>query len=447
MADNSGGVFARMLTAATKVRQNEVAATVLSFAMVFLVMAAYFLLRPVRDAMASDWTREEIGVLWTLTFFLSLAAVIVYGGIISRIPFGRVVPSVYAFFAVTFLGFYANSLFGGDAEIVRQAFYVWVSLFALFNTSVFWSFMSGLFNREQAPRLFGVIAVGASTGAIAGPAITTFFADSIGALNLMPVAAAMLLAVLPIVGYLERLKVTVLGNAGLEADLSKHQRLGRNPFSGIEIFFRDPFMRMIGLFIFLYVLMGTVFYQELREALAPFELDRRAQIQSGIDLAVNSLAILTALFLTGRVATRFGMAATLAVIPLLLAGGWLIVAAAPLLPVLVGLQIARRAGNYAVTRPGREMLFTIVDPEARYKAKPVVDIVIYRGGDAINVWFYNFLTASWGLGLGLAGVAVIAAVLSVVWALTGVYLGRAYDAKNEVGAGMTGAQDRTGHQR
>jgi len=148
-----------------------------------------------------------------------------------------------------------------------------------------------------------------------------------------------------------------------------------------------------------------------------------------MDLAVNTIAVLTATFVTGRIATRFGMATTLALVPLLLAGGWLIVAAAPLLPVLIGLQVARRAGNYAVTRPGREMLFTIVDPETRFKAKPVVDIVVYRGGDVVNVWFYNWLTAAWGLGLTLTGVALIAAALSVVWALVGAKLGRRFDAE------------------
>lgn len=431
MTKENNGPVARILKAAAKVEPNEIRATVLSFAMVFVLMAAYFMLRPVRDAMASDWSREEVGVLWTLTFFLSLLAVIVYGGIISRIPFHRVVPSVYAFFSLTFLAFYANTVVGSDAEIVRQAFYVWVSLFALFNTSVFWSFMSGLFNREQAPRLFSIVAVGASLGAVAGPTVATFFGDNIGAINLMPIAALMLLVPLPIIARLEKLKVTELGNSELQADLSSQQKLGKNPFSGIGLFLANPYLLAIGLFIFLYVLMGTIFYQELREALRVFELDQRVQIQSAMDLAVNTIAVLTATFVTGRITTRLGMATTLALIPLLLAGGWLIVAAAPLLPVLIGLQVARRAGNYSVTRPGREMLFTIVDPETRYKAKPVVDVVVYRGGDVVNVWFYNFLTGAWGLGLGLSGVAAIAALLSVVWAFTGVYLGRLYNAKDK----------------
>lgn len=434
MANAEGGPIARIVRAATRVEAHEIRATVLSFLFVFLVMAAYYLLRPLRDAMASDWTREEVGVLWTLSFFVSLVAVVLYGGIIARIRFSRVVPNVYAFFALTFLGFYAFAAAGNDSALVRQSFYIWVSLFSLFNTSVFWSFASGTFSKEQSRRLFGVIAVGASLGAIAGPAITTFFADNIGAINLMPIAALMLFATLPIVARLEALKVGELGNAGLEADLSRQQALARNPFSGIGLFFSNSLLRGIGLFIFLYVLMNTIFYQELREALQPFELERRTQIQSGIDLAVNSLAIVTGMLLTGRLATRLGVAATLALVPVLLAGGWLFLAAMPLLSVTIGLQIARRAGNYAITRPAREMLFTMVDAETRYKAKPVVDIVIYRGGDVVNVWFYNFLTAGWGLGMTLSGVAVVAAALSLVWAGIGYRLGRRFDNDDNAAA-------------
>ncbi|MDH4073320.1 MAG: MFS transporter [Gammaproteobacteria bacterium] len=434
MESEEGGPVARILRAVSRVEANEIRATVLSFLFVFLVMAAYYLLRPLRDAMASDWSREEVGVLWTLSFFVSLVAVIFYGGIISRIRFSRVVPSVYAFFALTFLGFYAVAVVGNDGELIRQSFYIWVSLFSLFNTSVFWSFASGTFTKEQSRRLFGVIAVGASLGAIAGPAITTFFADTMGAINLMPIAALMLVATLPIAARLETLKSGELGNAGLEADLTRQQELARNPFSGIGLFFSHSLLRGIGLFIFLYVLMNTIFYQELREALQPFELDQRTRIQSGIDLAVNSLAILTGMLLTGRLATRLGVATTLALVPVLLAGGWLVLAAMPLLSVTVGLQIARRAGNYAITRPAREMLFTMVDSETRYKAKPVVDIVIYRGGDVVNVWFYNFLTASWGLGMTLSGVAVIAAVLSLVWAGVGYRLGKRFDSDDNAAA-------------
>ena len=161
-----------------------------------------------------------------------------------------------------------------------------------------------------------------------------------------------------------------------------------------------------------------------------FDREVRTQIWGGIDLAVNSLALVTALFATGRLATRVGMPATLALIPVMMVGGWLVVALSPVLAVLIGLQVTRRAGNYAITRPGREMLFTAVDTDTRFKAKPVIDIVVYRGGDVLTAWAYTALTAT--LGLGLAGVAAIAAGVAAIWAAAAIFLGRAYDRGGEL---------------
>jgi len=425
MSEEAGSPLARILRATSKIEPNEIRATVVSFLFVFTLMAAYFIIRPVRDAMASDWTRAETSFLWTLTFFFSIVGVSLYGYIISRVRFSRVVPGVYVFFAASFGAFYFGSRLVPDPTLVDKSFYVWLSVFSLFHVSVFWSFMSGLFSREQAPRLFAVIASGASIGAIVGPAIPTFFADDIGVMNLMLISAAMLLIPVPMIRTLEQLKDTELGNADLEADLSQAKRLGRNPFSGFKLFVTNPYLLAIGVFILMYVTMSTFVYMELREFLSPYERAERTQIQASIDLAVNSLAIVTALFATGRLATRFGMATTLALIPIMMVGGWLVVALVPLLAVVIGLQIARRAGNYAVTKPGREMLFTLVDDETRYKAKPVIDIVVYRGGDMVTAWFHTILKDIFALSL--TGVAVIAAVIAGVWALAGIYLGRTYN--------------------
>ncbi len=172
--------------------------------------------------------------------------------------------------------------------------------------------------------------------------------------------------------------------------------------------------------------------------LAPFERAERTVINARIDLAVNVLAILTALFFTGRIASRFGVATLLAAIPFMMVGGWLVVAAVPLLAVMIGLQIARRAGNYAVTKPGREMLFTIVSDDERYKAKPVIDICVYRGGDMLTAWFHTGLKEI--LLLGSSGVAVVAAVIAGVWAIAGIYLGRTYQrAANQDTADVSAA--------
>ena len=415
----------RLVRAATRIEAHELQATALSFAFVFVLMTAYFILRPVRDSLSSDWSDAQLSALWTSTFFISVLAVSIYGAVISRVRFRVIVPGVYAFFAATFVAFYVAGRTLGDSDLVNRAYYVWLSVFSLYHLSVFWTFMSGLYNKEQAKRLFAIIAMGASAGAIVGPSIPTFFADKIGNLNLLLIAAVLLMLPIAFIYRLEQLRISDLGNEDVQADLSGDPKLSRNPFSGFTTFISNPYLLAIGLFIVLYVVMNTFIYFELRKMLGDFDREVRTQIWGGIDLAVNSIAFVIALFATGRLATRFGMPTTLALIPLLMVGGWAIVALSPVLAVLAGLQIARRAGNYAITRPGREMLFTAVDADTRFKAKPVIDIVVYRGGDMLTAWFYTLLTTTFALGT--AGIAAVAAVIAGVWAGAGIFLGRKYD--------------------
>jgi AAA family ATP:ADP antiporter len=428
MTKASNGPLSRILRAVSRVEPHEVRATAFSFLFVFTLMAAYFIVRPLRDAMASDWSRTETSFLWTLTFFASVIGVMIYGFVISRVRFSRVVPGVYLFFAISFVLFYAGSSLMTDPTLVDKAFYVWLSVFSLFHVSVFWSFMSGMYNSGQAKRLFAVIATGASVGAMVGPIIPGFFVESIGEMNLLLITAALQLVPVALVPQLEQLKVTNLGNEGRTADLSEAKRLARNPFSGFVAFVRNPYLLAIGLFIVMYVTMSTFVYMELREMLAAFERPERTAINARIDFAVNFLAILTALTVTGRIASRFGVGVVLAAIPVMMVAGWLVVAAIPLLAVMIGLQIARRSGNYAVTKPGREMLFTVVSDDERYKAKPVIDICVYRGGDMVTAWFHTGLKEI--LALSSSGVAVIAAVIAGAWAITGFYLGRQYEEES-----------------
>ena len=409
MSEQRGGI-ARYIKAATKVEQNELTATLLSFAFVFVLMTAYFILRPVRDSLSSDWTDEQLSWLWTSTFFVSVIAVSIYGAVISRIRMRVIVPSMYAFFAISFVGFYIAGRTLGDNDLVNRAYYVWLSVFSLYHLSVFWTFMSGLYNKEQAKRLFAIIAMGATAGAIAGPAIAALFADRIGNLNLLLIAAVLLMLPLAIIGRLEQLRISDLGNEDAQTDLAGGRELSANPFSGFKTFISNPYLLAIGLFILLYVVMNTFIYFELRKMMGDFDREMRTQIWAGIDLAVNSLTFVVGLFVTGRLATRVGMPTTLALIPVFMVGGWVVVALSPVLAVLAGLQIVRRAGNYAITRPGREMLFTAVDADTRYKAKPVIDVVVYRGGDMVTAWFYTALTT--GMAMGTAGVAAMAAVVA-----------------------------------
>ena len=412
------------LKTASKVKDQEVKAVIFSFLFVVVLMSAYYILRPVRDAMASDWTDAEVSWLWTLNFFISTAIVALYGVMVSKFRFRLLVPTMYGIFAISFIIFYALGSVFEDRTVIDKSFYVWVSVFSLFHISVFWTFMSELFSKEQSGRLFGIIAVGASVGGLIGPSITAFFSVSLGTDNLMLVASIMLLIPIPIIFYLQSLKSKELNNEVLDIPIS-NQSIGGNPLAGFKMFFSNPYLLSIGLFIFLYTGISSFVYFELKNLLSDFSRSERSVIWAQMDLAVNILAISTGLFATGRIVTKFGMPATIAMVPIIICIGLLVLAISPLLGVVMILQIIRRAGNYAVTRPAREMLFTLVNQETRFKAKPVIDIVAYRGGDMLTAWLFTGLTQ--GLGLGLAAVAAVGAGIASLWALVGIYLGKWFE--------------------
>ena len=412
------------LKTASKVKEQEVKAVIFSFLFVVVLMSAYYILRPVRDAMASDWTDAEVSWLWTLNFFISTAIVALYGIMVSKFRFRLLVQTMYGIFAISFIIFYALGSVFEDRTVIDKSFYVWVSVFSLFHISVFWTFMSELFSKEQSGRLFGIIAVGASVGGLIGPSITAFFSVSLGTDNLMLVASIMLLIPIPIIFYLQSLKSKELNNEVLDIPDS-NQSIGGNPLAGFKMFFSNPYLLSIGLFIFLYTGISSFVYFELKNLLSDFSRSERSVIWAQMDLAVNILAISTGLFATGRIVTKFGMPATIAMVPIMICIGLLVLAISPLLGVVMVLQIIRRAGNYAVTRPAREMLFTLVNQETRFKAKPVIDIVAYRGGDMLTAWLFTGLTQ--GLGLGLASVAAVGAGIASLWALVGIYLGKWFD--------------------
>jgi AAA family ATP:ADP antiporter len=412
------------LKTASKVQKQEVKAVILSFLFVVVLMSAYYILRPVRDAMASDWTDAEVSWLWTLNFFISTAIVALYGVMVSKFRFRLLVQTMYGIFAISFIIFYALGSVFEDRTVIDKSFYVWVSVFSLFHISVFWTFMSELFSKEQSGRLFGIIAVGASFGGLIGPSITAFFSVSLGTDNLMLVASIMLLIPIPIIFYLQSLKSKELNNEVLDIPIS-NQSIGGNSLAGFKMFFSNPYLLSIGLFIFLYTGISSFVYFELKNLLSDFSRSERSVIWAQMDLAVNILAISTGLFATGRIVTKFGMPATIAMIPIIICIGLLVLAISPLLGVVMILQIIRRAGNYAVTRPAREMLFTLVNQETRFKAKPVIDIVAYRGGDMLTAWLFTGLTQ--GLGLGLAAVAAVGAGIASLWALVGIYLGKWFE--------------------
>lgn len=413
-----------------KVERNELLPVLGSFLFAFFLMASYSMLKPVRDAMASDWSDATVSSLWTGTFLFSFVAVSAYGWAASRISMKWLVPGTYAFFALTFIVFYAAYLTvsKGSQVWLGQAYYVWVSVFALFHISVFWSFMTQLYTREQAVRLFAIIATGVSAGAIFGPGITLAFAPLLGTANLILLASSSLLLSIPLILFLNHSIAKTHHPDDNEHRISD-QALGGSFYAGFVEFVSHRQLLGIGGFIFIFTGISTFVYFAQKNVLVDFSVDERTQILAGLELAVNIMTVVIGLFLTNRMVKRFGIAASLAIVPVLLAAGLLLVAGNPAAWMIIGLQFIRRVGNYAVTRPSREMLFTAVDPVARFKAKPVVDIVCYRGGDVFWSWCFTFLTA--GLNLGLSSIALIGAGIATVWAALAIYLGAEFEREQE----------------
>ena len=418
-------LMSRFMKTVSQIESNELRSVLLAFALVFTLMAAWYILRPVRDAMASEWTDTEVSFLWNINFLVSVVAVAIYGFAVSKVKFKYLVPGVYGFFAASFVAFYFGVSGVEDRVLIDKIFYVWVSVFSLFHISVFWSFMSDLFTKEQSNRLFAFIAAGSSAGALIGPLIPALFADDLGTDTLMLIAAVVLIFPIGIVLYLERLKVVDLHNEVVHADLSA-AKIGGNPFAGFKMFVTNPYLLAIGVFILLYTAIGSFVYFEQKNLLAQFVETRaeRTEVLAMVDWVVNILTFAIGMFATGRIVERFGMAVTLAMVPFVIAAGLLVLAFAPLLTVVLVLQVVRRAGNYAITRPSREMLFTAVDRETRFKAKPVIDIAVYRGGDALSSIAFAGLTD--GVGLGLGAMAAVGAGIAALWGVVGRYLGRMF---------------------
>ena len=417
-----GRPLGRLARSLAKIEPGEVKITLFSFLLVLVLMMSYSILKPVRDALAADWGNVGLSVTWTVNFGLSLIAVTAYGAALTFFRFRIMVPAIYAFFALTFFGLFLSRSSIADPVLVNKAFYVWVSVFSLFNLSVFWSFMTELFSSEQARRLFGVIAAGTTAGAILGPLITGLLVDLLGVNGLLLLSSALLLTPVFAVPALRHL-ASVSGSSGHNP--ADGETVGTNPFSGFTVLLADKYLIGICAFILFYVTINTFVYFELQDLTREYSLEFRAKVWSGIEVATNVLTLITAALITSRIVIRLGMQTALALMPALIAIGVLALVAAPALITLAIFQICRRVGNYAITRPSREMLFTVLDREARFKAKPIIDVVIYRGGDVLTAWIFTLLADA--LGLKLTGIALVIGGVALLWFITARWLGRRFE--------------------
>ena len=419
--------IARMLKIVANVEAREVKAVLIAFAYFFFLMASYFIVRPLRDAMGTVYGVDKLQELFTGTFIVSFIVAPVYAGLASRIKLDRFLPWVYGFIAVTMIVFYALFTFMEKDRWVAAAFFVWTSTFNLLTISVFWSLMADIFSTAQAKRLFGFVAAGGTVGTIAAPTFTALFVQMVGTNTLLLISAAGFVISAGLVGVLEKEKVK-LAEAGVDAQkTSLNKKLGGNPFDGFVLLFKSPYLLMIALFLLLMTTISTVIYFQLADTISKsFESrEARTQAYAVIDLATNSIAVLIQLFGTGRIISRFGVTAGLLINPVIMVFAFLAVAFSPVLLMLGSVQVLRRFAEYAVAKPSREMLFTVVDQQSKYKAKNVIDTVVYRFGDLTSAWLSAAV-----LPFGVAGLAIAGAIISAIWFPIAYILGKRYENIN-----------------
>ncbi|MGC2520482.1 MAG: Npt1/Npt2 family nucleotide transporter [Burkholderiales bacterium] len=411
----------------TRIEAGEVAASLWSFACFFCVLCGYYILRPLRDEMGVQGGVENLPWLFSATFIAMLAAVPLFGFAAARLPRRRLVPWTYLFFIANVLVFYALFASGIAPPAVARGFFIWVSVFNLFVVSMFWSFMTDLFRPEQAQRLFGVVAAGGSCGALVGPTLTASLAAPLGTANLLLVSCGFLALALACIHALLRwaraASVEAAAGASAGAAAAASEQIGGTTWSGVAGIARSPYLLGVVAYVLLYTVLFGFAYFELARLVAAEYADsaQRTALFAHVDLAVNVLTLLGQLFVVAKLVEKLGVGAALALLPALGLIGFAAIGLAPVLAVLIAFQILRRAADYAIARPAREMLFTVLGREAKYKSKNFIDTVVFRGGDAASGWVYAALK---GLGLSLAGLAAAAIPGTILWLVLGLLLGR-----------------------
>jgi AAA family ATP:ADP antiporter len=405
------------------IRADEVRAVVTSFAFFFFLLSAYFVLRPIRDAVAAASGVSKLPWLFMGTLTATLALNPFFSWLVVRYPVRRVIPISYHFFAANIVVFYLVLRFvssgeGSTTDVwMGRVFFVWTSVFALFNTSIFWCLMADAFRSEQAKRLFGFIGVGGTLGSIIGSAATAALANRIGAVNVLLVSTVLLeLAVLTVVRY----PLTSHGEGRTSRDSDV---IGGSVWGGFSAVARSRYLIGICVFMILYTVGSTFLYFEQSDIVGRYytSASARTAILAKLELAAQLLTVTTQIFLTGRLIRWIGLAMALALLPLVSVVGFGVLGALPVFATLAVFTVARRGANFAITNPAMEVLFTVVPREDKYKAKNIIETFVYRGADQLAAWLYAGLAA---VGLSLAGISFVAVPLSGIWLVLGLWLGR-----------------------
>ena len=405
------------------IRPGEGRALAWSFAYFFCLLAGYYVLRPLRDEMGVAGGVKNLQWLFTATFLTMLAAVPVYGALVARLPRRRFIPCVYHFFVANLVIFWIFLFFGIEKVVVARVFFVWVSVFNLFAVSVFWSFMADLFTSAQGKRLFAYIAAGGSAGALAGPFLTVVLVERLGTANLLLVAALLLESAVLCVRKLDPKE-----NLSLQKNEAK--TIGGGVLDGIVLALRSPYLLGVMLWVSLLSIVATFLYFQQAGIVAAYSDDPavRTRIFATVDLVVGLLTLALQGLATGKLIERFGIGPAFAFVPLVFAVGFAVLAAAPTLAVVVAFTALQRTANFAISNPAREVMFTVVARDEKYKAKNVIDVVAVRGADAGGGWIFAWLRE---LGLGMQSISLVAIPVAAGCAVLAVVLGREQERRAE----------------
>lgn len=420
------GAMARLFN----VEQREVPAVVAGLLMFFLLFTSYFMLRPVRETMGVAGGVRNLQWLFTATFVATLVVLPVFGWLASRLPRRTLLPWLYGGCALV-LGGFAAGLQAAPQDIwIARAFYIWLSVFNLFAISLAWSVLADVLVPGQARRTFALIASGASIGGLAGPILGAVLVGPLGHAGLLAMSAALLLGSAAAAAWLHRWRDAHPAMAAGQDEAARRKPLGGNPFAGATETLRSPYLLGITAFVLLLASINTFLYFEQARLVAEYFPDRTTQTQvfGAIDAAVQALSLFIQAFITGRLARRLGVGVLLVSVPVAMAVGFIALAIAPLFAVFVVVMVIRRVGEYALVRPGREMLYAVVPAEQKYKAKNFIDTVVYRGGDAVSGWIKRAIDV---VSDSPAAAMIFGAVLAVCWGLCGFFLGRREQALEE----------------
>ena len=420
----------RIFSTLTSVERSELPSVVVAFFLFFCVLGGYFAVRPVRETVGTILGRDRVANLYVATWIASLAIVPIYGAIVAKVRRSVFLPLIYGCVAV------ALAIVGGVLQkqpksvAFGQFFYVFISVLSLFLVSVFWSFLVELFDSGQAKRLFPVIAAGGTAGALVGPLFTDLAARSIGNGGVLFVGAALFALAVVLQAILIRLWKSSpepdheRGEAHYQ---SRDRALGGNPLAGITLVLGSPYLLGIAAYVALLATANTfLYFEQLRLVSTTFaDTQARTSVFARIDWIVQSITILAQLFITGRIASRLGLVVLLTIIPVAIFFGFIALAIWNTFMLLAIVIVLRRSGEYAFVRPGREMLWTPMSKEIKYKAKNFVDVPVYRGADAAVAQLQRAIE---GAGFGVQTLALLGALAAVLWAINGWWLGRRYDS-------------------